>query len=334
MSADINNIHARTEAVVGPVEWDAGGARGLCACPGAALHTSPTKRTDCTVFIEGAPSVFCFHTTCAHAVAELNKRLRRTLGGNAPWEIILPDGSLLRSGEVRILPGSIAPLLPKTKPTTSEGAALDEEKRILRDIKMQMECLRGGILEAFAWGPAEMFESSPRCLKGDPADDWHHWLRLWEPNDIIWCGNTFDSGKPHHAANFRPAKEWRTIRPSGQFTCGSAFAQNSFSRSNENARRKFLVVESDTLTKEQMGAVILYLTNRLFYTLHAVVDTGGKSLHGWLGLPNNAKEEERLKVALIALGCDAALFKPSQPVRVPGATRDNGNNQHLLWCRA
>lgn len=327
----LSTIHAKTEAVTGPVEWNADGAHGLCACPGAALHTGRNARGDCTVFIEGAPTLYCFHTTCRPIVDATNKRLRRALGGGS-WELILPDGSFLRSGEARIPAGKPIPP-PTPKPTTSAAALADEEKRILRDIALQADALKGRIFEHFAWPPADMWEDSPLRLLDDPERDWDFWLALWQPDDIVWVGNTYDSGRAEHAAHFRPAREWLADpKPAGQFTCGSAFKTNSISRSNENTVRRFLVIESDTLTKEQIGAVFLYMTNRLGYTLKAVVDTGGKSLHGWFNLPADAVLETRLKAALTALGCDPALFKPSQPVRCPGVMRDNGKPQSLLWC--
>ena len=326
-----STIYGKTEAITGPVVWYDTGSRGFCACPGAALHTKETRPNHCSVFIEGTPTIYCFHNSCQPLVAAANKRLRRAIGGGS-WELILPDGSFLRSGEARIPAGQPIPP-PTPKPTTSAEAVVALEKRILRDITLQADALKSSILTHFAWDPADMWEDSPLRLLGDPKRDWSHWLALWNPDDIVWSGDTFSSGREEHARNFRPAKEWMAeSKPAGPFTCGSAFKPGSISRSNENAIRRFLVIESDTLSKQQIGAVCLYMTNRLGYTLKAVVDTGGKSLHGWFNLPADAVLEARLKAALTALGCDPALFKPSQPARCPGAIRDNGNLQSLLWC--
>jgi hypothetical protein len=99
-------------------------------------------------------------------------------------------------------------------------------------------------------------------------------------------------------------------------------------------QKKFLVIESDILNKSQMGSVIAWC--RQFMRLRAIVDTGGKSLHGWFDQPEPEIESE-LKLILPNLGrrgeqetLDSALFKPSQPCRLPGKTR-GGKIQSLLY---
>jgi len=74
------------------------------------------------------------------------------------------------------------------------------------------------------------------------------------------------------------------------------------------------------------------LNRRLRFNLHAIIDTAGKSLHGWFDSPANRVVEQRLKAGLVAFGCDPELFTYSQPVRVPGAFRE-GRLQRLVWLR-
>ena len=84
---------------------------------------------------------------------------------------------------------------------------------------------------------------------------------------------------------------------------------------------------SDSLAKLEVLAVFNWM--RAFARLRAVLDTGGKSLHGWFDFP--AEQELReLRVILPALGCDPALFTASQPCRLPGARRGE-RWQCLLW---
>ena len=116
----------------------------------------------------------------------------------------------------------------------------------------------------------------------------------------------------------------------GQLTCPATFKSNSFSRSNENIlQRRFLVVESDVLSKDQIGAVFKWLKDNVGLRLRAIVDTAGKSLHGWFDYPKKAVVEE-LEIILPQLGCDKGLFRASQPCRIPGALRD-GRYQSLLY---
>ena len=86
------------EALLGPIEWETE-ASGFCKCPGEALHTHVNGKKDCRVSVDGAPTIFCFHASCAAAVAEANRRLRRELG-SGEWAIALPGGGVLRSGDV------------------------------------------------------------------------------------------------------------------------------------------------------------------------------------------------------------------------------------------
>ena len=88
-------------SILGSIDWQSE-VSGFCRCPGESLHTHPTGKKDCRVSVGGAPTIFCFHASCAAAVAEGNKRLRRELGGS-DWELRLPSGQVLRGdGEVVI----------------------------------------------------------------------------------------------------------------------------------------------------------------------------------------------------------------------------------------
>jgi hypothetical protein len=159
----------------------------------------------------------------------------------------------------------------------------------------------------------------------------HTWLRVWPPHSRVWIGDKFDSGRPCHALNFRPVAEWDKVElPPGNFTCGSSFVEGAYSRCDSSiAERVFLVVESDTLGHDAVGAVFRYVNRRLRYRLHCVIDSGGKSLHGWFSPPPEGLEPG-LKAFLGAMGCDTRLFVPSQPARVPGAMRGD-RLQRLLW---
>jgi len=72
---------------------------GFCRCPGEALHTHQNGKKDCRVSVDGAPTIYCFHASCAPVVEAANARLRRELGSGS-WEIALPGGRVLRSGDI------------------------------------------------------------------------------------------------------------------------------------------------------------------------------------------------------------------------------------------
>src|SRR5512137_1451302 len=93
--------------LLGAIDWQTE-VSGYCRCPGEAMHTSRTGKRDCRVCLDGAPSLWCFHSHCSQAVAEVTRRLRRELGAS-PWELRLPDGRVLRSGDVLQTSGVIMP---------------------------------------------------------------------------------------------------------------------------------------------------------------------------------------------------------------------------------
>lgn len=209
------------------------------------------------------------------------------------------------------------------------------ERLVLESVRIQAERFRAELFEFFRWPFAQVIADSPlRVAERDAEDQFRTWLKLWPAHCHVWIGDVYSSGKPEHRTHFRPIADWYQIGPAlGNYTCGSSFKPGSYRRSNENLNgQRFLVVESDTLPKDEVGAVFAYLHRRLRYRLHCVIDTGGKSLHGWFEAPRNKVLEDRLKAGLVAFGCDPKVFTYSQPVRVPGAWRE-GKLQRLVWLR-
>jgi hypothetical protein len=214
----------------------------------------------------------------------------------------------------------------------AEGRERNEQV-VLETVRVLAERFRPDLFEFFRWPMAQILEDSPLLVAGrDAEDQFRTWLKLWPAHATVWIGDVFSSGRPEHRTHFRTVGEWYQIGPvMGNFTCGGAFRPGSYSRSNENLNgHRFMVVESDTLAKDDVGAVFAYLRRRLHYRLYCIIDTAGKSLHGWFEAPRNKVLENRLKAGLTVFGCDPKLFTYSQPVRVPGAWRD-GKLQRLVW---
>lgn len=281
--------------------------------------------------VDGAPTIYCFHSSCSGAVVEANRRLRRELGA-WNWELALPGGRVLRNGDV-LQPGG--EVLRREVIHARTGGSSNEEKLLLETVRVMAERFRSELLEVFRWPYAKILEDSPlKVAERDAEDQFRTWLRLWPAHCTVWVGDVFSSGKPEHRTHFRPVSEWYQIGPAmGNFTCGSSFKPGSCSRSNENCNgTRFMVVESDTMPKDEVGAIFAYLNRRLHFNLHAIIDTAGKSLHGWFDAPQHARTEAHLKAALTVFGCDPKLFTYSQPVRVPGAFRD-GRLQRIVWLK-
>jgi hypothetical protein len=318
--------------IVGAVDWQTD-VSGFCKCPGAAQHTLKTGKKDCRVSIDGAPTIYCFHSSCAPVVAEANRRLRSALSASN-WSLQLPDGQMLHSGDVLQASGIVVPRAVVVAQARAEGRSTDDAV-MMASLAVLAERFKPELFELFGWPFAQIIEDSPlQVCHRDAEDQFRTWLKLWPAHSHVWIGDVYSSGRPEHATHFRPIADWYQIGPvMGNFTCGSSFKPGTFQRSNANCNgTRYLVVESDTLTKDEIGAVFAYLNRRLHFNLHAIIDTAGKSLHGWFAAPRNKRIEAQLKATLTVFGCDPKLFTYSQPVRVPGAFRD-GKLQRIVWLK-
>ncbi len=326
-----------TMNLLGPIDWQ-NEIAGFCQCPGEAFHTSRTGKKDCRVNVDGVPTIHCFHSHCQAAVREANRSLRRELGAR-PWQLelhegVLRNGDLLRcateaGGKAEIVRGESFRQRPGPRRQESN------EKLVLESLKVHAERFRHELFDYFRWTLGEILEESPLLVsERDPEDQFQLWLNLWPTDSIVWIGDVFSSGKPEHRAHFRSVAEWRSAWPvAGNFTCASSFKPGSWRRSNDSlSGHRFMVIESDTLGKDEVGAVFAYLNRRLKFNLHAIIDTAGKSLHAWFDAPRDRLIEERLKAVLVVFGCDPKVLTYSQPVRVPGALRE-GRLQRLIWLK-
>lgn len=81
--------------MLGAVDWH-GDTRGYCICPGQHLHTTGNGERDCEIHLDGAPTIHCFHNSCAGIREAVNRELRSRIA-KAEWKITGP-----------IKPGSVA----------------------------------------------------------------------------------------------------------------------------------------------------------------------------------------------------------------------------------
>lgn len=283
------------EAILGRIQWK-DTTTGFCRCPGIDLHSNSNGKRDCIVRINGAPTVFCVHSSCLGAIDEANRRLRSEIG------------KAERTGE------NPAPYVP----TEAEKARHEQAQRELKIAELAAR-KRSVILKRFAIEPRELWEQSPCKMPADEIPDSELWrlpISLFEPDDIVWIGDLRDSGSPEHQDRFRTAHEWLsgTDHP-GPRICPNAFKPGAYSRGNEHVmHRRFLVIESDKLSWKDQCAIINLV--RQTCRLRMVLGTGGKSLHAWFDAPP-PETLGQLEIILPALGIDEASFRPTQPYRMP-----------------
>lgn len=87
-----SDLESIAVSVLGPISW-IGQGRGYLECPGKQNHNNKTGRRDCMItllpgyvgsgagrFFCEAPTISCFHDSCADIVAESNHKLRSAIG--------------------------------------------------------------------------------------------------------------------------------------------------------------------------------------------------------------------------------------------------------------
>lgn len=296
--------HKVVESIVGAVDWVTD-TEGYCECPGKSSHTTPDGRKDCMVYLDQVPTLSCFHSNCQELRNSTNQQLRRALA----------DGLIGNKG----------------RRLTEEDRRRIREREKKESIRRRASNSRTRILKDYRWPSEQIIQDSPISVVGKEAEHWRLLLKLFRAGDVVWTGNKFHSGKPEHQAHFLSVDEWlKQIKAPAQFTCPAVFKPGCFARTNDNIlARRFLVVESDTLSRDEVGAIFKWMKDKVRLNLRAVVDTAGKSLHAWFDYPAEAVVEE-LRLVLPELGCDPKLFTASQPVRLPGALRD-GKYQKLVY---
>jgi hypothetical protein len=182
-------------------------------------------------------------------------------------------------------------------------------------------------------GLAELWELSHPCITDNTQRTEEIIDRLFPSNPLLCCGKS--------QSNFdtKPRDEWRGQLGGLQFIVPSPMSaisgQTKKGRKSKHTldntgARHFLIAEFDTGTLDEHAALLLHLGT--FAPLVCAVHSGNKSLHGWFyvhGQPD-VKIEKFFRYA-VSLGADRATWTPSQFVRMPDGTRDNGKRQTVFF---
>lgn len=280
-------------------------------CPAEDLHTTSNKPGDCVIFPNnGVPRIFCHHRSCSSQINEANAQLRS-----------LSRAFSCTTGR-------------QPAYTLTQSATWQQKQRWREALAAKATALLPAVLEKYHWPVDEIAAASPVAITL-PVERQHRYIfDLFDDDDVLWCAPSVRcTGSHRHEKHFRKASRWaRESLCPGAFVCPNPFEVGASSRSDSNiARVKFLILESDKLDRNQVGAVFRWLKECYEMALRAVVDTGRRSLHAWFELPAEGLTE-KLEIILSALGCDPAMFRPAQPCRLPGVKRPGaGRWQELLY---
>lgn len=240
---------------------------------------------------DGSVLVNCQHSSCGAKIAKLNAQLRAN-----QW-------SAWYSKELETAP----PML--TKEQIDEQKARRERARLAKAEALKV-LSRPLPLE-------ELTRSSPLPVANmEPAEMMLCHLGLFLPEDLVWVAS-----RPNcvRSSYFRKTIEWMGDLPvSSVFVSGSTFSTKEGSRCLNNlSQRRFTIFEHDGLGKEKTTALLRYAEGQGL-KLAAVVDSGGKSAHGWVVTDDGI---ERWIEFFRALGFCPKAMRPTQPVRLAGAMR-------------
>lgn len=297
------------EDLTGPVDWVDHGVFGYLPCPGKHLHTTNDGPKDCRIYVDGFPTIHCVHESCAELRAEATHNLRQAMKAQG-WE---------------------AP--PVTKEMKERNRYRDHLERVVEHLSKAKEF----IYENFAWPVSEIEVSSEEGpWKPDVQTAQFIWS-LFTPDETIWLGEPTETG-PAYWSHFQPSNVWAHRDTVPQFICPNPLVPGSNSRTAKClSDKRYFVIECDHahedpgINRDRCGAVFRYaMDQKKNLKLRAIVDSGNKSLHGWFEYPGDDDYEWCRKV-LPVLGADPATMRLAQPVRTPGALRDNGRIQSLIW---
>lgn len=181
-------------------------------------------------------------------------------------------------------------------------------------------------------GVVDLWELSPIRFEDDEPHTADILPRLFPGDPLLCIGSKFEFFTVALSKIMGAADAFEQIVPSPMLSKYGRTKEGKLSQHTLEATgpRRFLVIEGDGTSKDQQAAVLIHLSERAPLTL--VVDSGGKSLHGWFFVAG--KSDEQLAPFFrraCTLGADKGLWTRSQFARMPGGLRENGNRQNILF---
>ena len=153
-----------------------------------------------------------------------------------------------------------------------------------------------------------------------------------DPDGLVCIGESAYRFKTARLRDHKRYREKQFIVPAymtAEYGKTAAGKRSMHTKENTGPPR-YIVCDFDEPPPEQQPSIILHLMD--FRKPAIVLSSGGKSLHAWFPVTDDPPGDRLFWTLCIALGADPALHRnPSQFVRLPNGTRDNGNRQSLLY---
>ena len=220
---------------------------------------------------------------------------------------------------------------------------------------------RGHLLEAGGSSPSGSFDISRVTFKkpvADPApvpvpslspvapdpqaSEFRRFMQTaFAPTEVVCICDSVEEGRPVSAGSFITIEEWlnrfddpqsRILSPEreGIFVRINPFKPNLYSGSdNDVSAFRHVLVEFDDLPKPEQEQRL----RDSGLPITVLIDSGGKSIHGWVRVdaPSRKEWDARRDLIYSAIpGIDAKNKNPSRYSRLPGAWRSSTSQQRLL----
>jgi len=153
-----------------------------------------------------------------------------------------------------------------------------------------------------------------------------------DPAGLICIGKSMSSFSTDPLAAHRHLRSSQFIVPAYMLAkWGKTQAGKESQHTKENTGpRRFIVFDFDSPPPEQHPSIIHHLAK--FRPLVMALKSGGRSLHAWFPTTTSVEDDRLFWRLGISLGADPALFRnPSQFVRLPNGTRENGRPQEVVY---
>lgn len=300
-------------------------------CPGAAKHSKVGGKRDFRVVLDGAPTAYCFHTSCGAEVDEFNRELRRAIWREEHGQSVPNPWNEGVAGE----PKQRHPSHPKL-----DRKAVDEFIRGTPEITTGWMAERS-VVDVAKCSSEEflgyIFRKEERALV---------FTSFYSQGDFVcWQGHgTYRLSKDRQvravpSALPKGSKEgvWFLSNPvSGKWEINPARQKEGKTewtrRSEINATGfRHFVLESDELPAELWLRVLVNLP----LPIVAIYTSGGKSIHALVQAWHSSKAEwdasrNIIRALVCPLGADPAALTAVRLTRLPGCMRGD-KKQRLLY---
>jgi hypothetical protein len=322
-------------------------ADGFAACPGSHLHHGKSGPRDFRIILEGAPTAFCFHSSCAAVVDKFNLELRRRIAVAERGDEPLLRAPSMMGDEVP--PPPLPPRRLKRPPFEPLKLA-QFAGQCRREITLDWLSARSPVPVAAAveQGP----ETARQFLDAlyDPDERVLVFNRFYSQGDFMWtaggggCVRLADkqgvapvtSPLPHGG----PEGVWFLNQPiTGEWKINHAATSHGSPRWGRRhgdcvTAWRYLVLESDVADPDLWLRALVLLP----LPIAAIYTSGGQSIHALIRLDAEDKPtfdaiRDELVQVVCPLGADAAAMTAVRLTRLPGMLRHGKTNKEGILQR-